>query len=159
MWFLIRLIFVTLAVPLMFCGTAAADPIPCKDISASDGDTVVARDYRWRLVGCDTPEVSSRWRRVSAQERKLGRAATAKLKGLLKNAEKCDLAEVRCSCPDKDIGTDKCNHGRKCGVLTTDDKNVCISLINEGLAQPFVCGTYKCPPMPKWDEIIKNRQP
>jgi hypothetical protein len=67
-----------------------------------------------------------------------------------------DLTEVRCSCSESKIGTKQCNYGRKCGLLTVNDKNIGDILIAEELAMPFVCSKSKCPRMPDWPRIIEN---
>jgi hypothetical protein len=54
------------------------------------------------------------------------------------------------------VSTLAANTRRKCGLLTRDGENIGDQLIREGLAE-LVCETDRCPPMPKWDQIIQNR--
>jgi endonuclease YncB( thermonuclease family) len=49
---------------LLFVGSASAQPIAPNDIEVTDGDTIVTGGHTYRLVGCDTPEFSSRQRKV-----------------------------------------------------------------------------------------------
>jgi endonuclease YncB( thermonuclease family) len=126
------------------------EPINPDDIRVIDGDTIDARGFRWRMIGYDTPEIRSQWRRVvTPQVRALGKRATVRFRELLYSGP-LDLTELPCSCPPRDVGTLKCNHGRKCGLLTLKIENIGDQLIIEGLAKPFVCGPTRCPPMPKW---------
>jgi endonuclease YncB( thermonuclease family) len=97
---MIRSLFLLLA---MSCA-AAAEPIAPAQIKISDGDTIRVGDKRYRLVGFDTPEVHSRWRKVSEAEREKGFAARKRLKELVQSGP-LDLTEVRCSCPERIIGT------------------------------------------------------
>lgn len=134
---------------LLLAAPAYADPIAPASIRVVDGDTIdVGRD-RYRLIGFDTPEVRTPSRKVESDERALGLKASARLKAIIANG-RLDLQEVRCACTDKQIREGTCNHGRKCGLLTVNGDNVGAILIREGLAQAFVCGRTKCPPMPKW---------
>jgi endonuclease YncB( thermonuclease family) len=132
------------------------EPINPNEIGVVDGDTIDARGSRYRMLGYDTPEIRSRWRRVSPEEKALGERATARLKELLRSGP-LDLTEKPCSCPTDAVGTSKCNYSRKCGLLTLDGQNVGDRLIKEGLAVPFICNPTRCPRMPKWDKIIRQR--
>jgi endonuclease YncB( thermonuclease family) len=152
-----RLLFVALIALVAIQAPADAGPITSQEIKARDGDTIYARKHRWRMLEYDTPEIWSRWRKVSPEERALGKLAKKRFKELLQSG-KLDLTERRCSCPERDIGTTKCNHGRKCGLLTRDGENIGDQLIREGLAEPYVCETDKCPPMPIWDDLIREHQ-
>jgi endonuclease YncB( thermonuclease family) len=127
--FSIRFLFVTLAGFFAFHLQSRAEPIAHPKIRVMDGDTVEARGYRWRLLGYDTPE-SRDMPKVSPIKKMLGKAAKEKLEGLLKSRT-LDLTERRCSCPDKTIGTNKCHHGRRCGLLTWNGENVGNQLIKE----------------------------
>jgi hypothetical protein len=42
-----------------------------------------------------------------------------------------------------------CNHGRACGTLRSNGRDVGAILIAEGLAVPFVCGATSCPKTPR----------
>ena len=59
------------------------------------------------------------------------------------------LAKVPCACPPGTEGTSACNHGRSCGVLSVDGTDVAQTLIGEGLAVAFHCGSTGCPPLPR----------
>jgi|SRR5215813_12984121 len=141
---------------LAFAVAVRAEPITLGEITVVDGDTVEARGARFRLVGYDTPEVSTPLRKVSAAERALALRAKARFSELLRFGS-LDLTEVRCSCTDKKIQQHKCNRGRKCGILTVNGENIGKMLIAEGLAVEFVCGTTSCPRMPDWLGIIEQR--
>ena len=52
----------------------------------------------------------------------------------------------------------KCNHGRKCGVLKLEGKNIGDTLIAEELAMPFHCSATRCQRMPNWESIIEKQQ-
>ncbi|OCK60045.1 hypothetical protein LMTR3_20890 [Bradyrhizobium sp. LMTR 3] len=43
---------------------AYAKPISPTEIRVRDGDTIVAHGVTYRMIGYDTPEISSRWRKV-----------------------------------------------------------------------------------------------
>lgn len=135
-----------------------AEPISAKAIAVVDGDTIDAGPHRYRLVGFDTPEISTPRRNVPADERALASLAKERLGELLRSGP-LDLTEVACSRPASTIGTKRCNHGRKCGLLTVNGKNVGDTLIAEELAVPFVCGKASCPRMPDWPKIIGQQFP
>lgn len=135
-----------------------AEPVSVDAITVVDGDTVGVGGYRCRLVGYDTPEIKTRRRKVTADERALAIVAKDRFTELLHSGP-LDLVEVVCSCPAKTIGTKKCNYGRKCGVLKINGTDVGVTLIAEELAVPFVCSETRCPPMPKWSKIIKSQFP
>ncbi len=59
------------------------------------------------------------------------------------------LTKVACACAPETEGTKKCNHGRYCGTLLVDGKDVGSILISKNLAVPFVCGKTSCPPTPR----------
>lgn len=119
---------------------------------AVDGDTIKFKDKRpdVRLVGCDTPE--SRGAECDA-ERKLAKQAKNFLQRAI-DTGRMDLEYVPCSCPPGTESTKKCNHGRACGIVRIDGRNICDVMIDEGLAVAFTCEGTSCPPMPKWCEII-----
>lgn len=145
---------VLLALLLMTVG-ARAEPITAGEITVTDGDTIFARGSSYRMIGYDTPESSTPRRKVSGDERAVALLAKDRLTELLRSGQ-VDLTEVPCSCPVDKIGTNKCNHGRKCGVLSVDGKNVGATLIAEELAMPFICSATKCPKMPDWPRIIEG---
>lgn len=115
--------------------------------SVTDGDTIrVDGDLKGtRLVGFNTPEVFSP---KCQREGELGAKASARMREIVSTA-KLSLTKVACSCRPGTEGTDRCNHGRSCGVLRADGRNVGDILISEGLAVPFVCGATGCPPTPR----------
>jgi hypothetical protein len=47
-------------------------------------------------------------------------------------------------------GTRRCNHGRLCGALTVDGRDVGDILIGEWLAHRYVCSGHRCPRRPGW---------
>ena len=119
--------------------------VSARDIRVIDGDTVAIRGERAnvRLVGFDTPEVS----RPSCQaEGAAGRRATARLSELLSSARSIEFERVACACPPNTQGTDRCNFGRQCGSLYADGTDVGQTLISEGLAVRYICGSTSCPP-------------
>jgi len=145
------------------CGVAPSRHLEAERISVGaitlvDGDTIDVGPYRYRLVGFDTPEVNTQRRKVSADEKALAIIAKERFAELLRSGP-LDLTEVACSCPASTIGTKVCNHGRKCGLLTLDGKNIGETLIAEELAVPFVCGKTRCPRMPDWPTIIEQQLP
>lgn len=118
----------------------------------TDGDTIKlsGRAKGTRLVGFNTPET---YKPRCDAEQALGRKATSRLKQLVSEAETVDLQLVACACQEGTQGTDACNFGRSCGVLKVDGVDVARTLIKEGLAVPYVCGTTSCPKPPRpWCE-------
>ncbi len=83
------------------------------------------------------------------RERDLAQRASARLKSLVA-AGRLELRLVPCSCPPGTEGIRECNYGRACGVLTAGGRDVGTTLISEGLAKPYVCGTTSCPRRPSW---------
>ncbi|MGO8036159.1 thermonuclease family protein [Rhizobium leguminosarum] len=115
--------------------------------SVTDGDTVHVAGERagTRLVGFNTPEKFSP---QCEYERKLGERASSRLRELVKSPN-LQLTKVPCACPAGSEGTDACNHGRSCGVLKVDGRDVGQILIGEGLAVPFICEGNRCPRTPR----------
>ncbi|WP_245496003.1 thermonuclease family protein [Rhizobium leguminosarum] len=113
----------------------------------TDGDTVhvVGDATGTRLVGFNTPEKFSP---QCEYERQLGERASSRLRELVAHGS-ARLTKVACACAPGTEGTKKCNHGRYCGTLLVDGKDVGSILISEGLAVPFVCGRTSCPPTPR----------
>ncbi|ANL42373.1 thermonuclease family protein [Rhizobium phaseoli] len=118
-----------------------------QEFTVTDGDTVhvVGEAAGTRLVGFNTPEKFSP---QCEYERQQGERASARLRELVAGGS-TQLTKVACACAAGTEGTSKCNHGRSCGTLLVDGKDVGSILISEGLAVPFVCGTMKCPPTPR----------
>ncbi|MGO8377312.1 thermonuclease family protein [Rhizobium ruizarguesonis] len=115
--------------------------------TVTDGDTVhvVGERAGTRLVGFNTPEKFSP---QCEYERKLGERASSRLKELVRSPN-LQLTKVPCACPANSEGTDACNHGRSCGVLKVDGRDVGQILIGEGLAVPFICEGNRCPRTPR----------
>ena len=147
---------------LFAVGDCQAEPVSVEAIAVVDGDTIdlgpPRARVRYRLTGFDTPEIRTPRRKVSADERALGRLAKERLVELLHSGP-VDLTEIACSCSPATIGTKRCNAGRKCGILKVNGADVGATLIAEELAMPFVCGETRCPPMPNWPKIIKSQFP
>ncbi len=117
------------------------------DIRVIDGDTVYIRGQaaNVRLVGFNTPETRSPQCNAEYQ---IGLRATARLRGLIQNAQSLEFERVACACRPGTEGTRKCNYGRQCGVLKANGTDVGRILISEGLAVRYVCGRTSCPPRP-----------
>ncbi|MBB2749749.1 UNVERIFIED_ORG: endonuclease YncB(thermonuclease family) [Rhizobium aethiopicum] len=118
-----------------------------QEFTVTDGDTVhvVGEAAGTRLVGFNTPEKFSP---QCEYERQQGERASARLRELVAGGS-TQLTKVACACAAGTEGTSKCNHGRSCGTLLVDGKDVGSILISEALAVPFVCGTMNCPPTPR----------
>ncbi|PDT32274.1 nuclease [Rhizobium sp. L9] len=118
-----------------------------QEFTVTDGDTVhvVGEAAGTRLVGFNTPEKFSP---ECEYERQQGERASARLRELVAHGT-VRLTKVACACAPGTEGTKKCNHGRYCGTLLVDGKDVGSILISEGLAVPFVCGRTSCPPTPR----------
>jgi endonuclease YncB( thermonuclease family) len=127
--------------------TGRADPIDSDRIHVIDGDTIhvtgTAPDVR--LVGFNAPETT---RSRCPEERALGGSADRRLREIVRGGD-LDLSFVSCSCRPGTADTPLCNYGRKCGTLKAGGRDVGDILIAEGLAVPFACGTYSCPPTPR----------
>src|SRR4051794_7901022 len=106
------MVFRIVAFSFLLAFAAHAEPINVNDITVVDGDTIDFQGSRYRMVGYDTPEISSRWREVSAGEKGLSVIAKERFTELLKSG-RLDLTEVRCACSASNIGTNNCNYGRK----------------------------------------------
>jgi endonuclease YncB( thermonuclease family) len=121
--------------------------IPPSRILVLDGDTIRidGRKPDIRLVGFNAPETS---RAQCKAERDLGNAATRRLQQLV-NGGALDLRSVACNCTPGTEGTERCNYGRRCGVLKVDGRDVGSILIDEKLAVPFHCSGTSCPPTPR----------
>ena len=125
----------------------APSPLAPSQVQVLDGDTIrIAGAPDHRLVGCDAPETI---RAQCASERALGESAANRLRVIVAGGG-ITLERVPCSCPPGTEGQPSCNYGRRCGILRANGKNVCDTLIAEGLARPFVCGPTRCPPRQGW---------
>ena len=126
---------------------AGAQPVATTSIRVIDGDTIALKGQRQhiRLVGFNAPETG---RAECLEERQLGERAKRRLIALITSGQP-DLTLIACSCEPGTEGTQWCNHGRSCGILTVDRRDVGAVLIGEGLAVPFKCGRTSCPPTPR----------
>ncbi|NEK25136.1 hypothetical protein GV827_22480 [Sulfitobacter sp. JBTF-M27] len=127
---------------------SSTDSLKSRHITVVDGDTIRVRGQSAsiRLVGFNTPET---YNPVCEAGLALGKQATARLKELIRNASSIELEIVPCACRPGTQGTEDCNYGRQCGKLSVDGRDVGRTLISEGLAAPFRCGTTACPPTPR----------
>ena len=112
-----------------------------------DGDTIDAGGGRYRLAGFDTPERGDLAKCDS--ERELAARATARLQGLISSGN-ASLVRVACACREGTEGTRRCNHGRLCGALMVNGRDVGDILVGEGLAHRYVCTGTHCPPRAGW---------
>lgn len=122
-------------------------PIQPGQIQVLDGDTIRAHGKIYRLVGFDTPETGTGAR--CEYERVLADRATARLQQIV-TAGSLELQQIPCSCPPGTEGTQQCNLGRLCGVLTSRGRDVGDILIGESLAHPLICSGTSCPPRKLW---------
>jgi hypothetical protein len=127
-----------LLVTVFVVGMVMAQPVASSDVRVIDGDTVALNGSRERvrLVGFNAPETRNA---ACSTELQLGYQAKHRLLGLVRQGPN-DLHLVPCSCPPGTEGTERCNHGRRCGVLSVAGQDVGAMLIAEGLAVPFQCG-------------------
>lgn len=129
-----------------FQSAAPSAGFQSQSFTVTDGDTVRMSDgTRVRLVGFNTPE---KFEPKCSREAALGNEASERLRQLVASGTS-KVTRVACSCKPGTEGTDKCNHGRSCGTLTVDGRDVGEILISEGLAVSFVCGDTSCPPTPR----------
>lgn len=116
-----------------------ASQFSTQSFTVTDGDTIRLDDgTRVRLNGLNAPE--SRDPQCD-REAVLGNRAKERLEELAATG-RTEVIQVQCSCKPGTEGTDKCNYGRSCGILTINGRDVGHILIPEGLAVPFICG--KC---------------
>jgi endonuclease YncB( thermonuclease family) len=116
-------------------------------IQVIDGDTIRAKGQVYRLVGFDTPESGSNAKCES--ERTLAARATSRLRQIVA-AGGLGLDRVPCACPAGTEGTQSCNYGRLCAVLTSGGRDVGALMISEGLARRYLCSGTRCPPRQGW---------
>lgn len=114
-------------------------------IRVIDGDTVDVAGERFRLIGLNTPET---FEPRCSREYALGMRAKERLGELLSTGTPA-LTKMPCACPPGTEGTDRCNYGRSCGVLTVNGTDVAKTLVGEGRAVAFYCGETSCPPLPR----------
>jgi endonuclease YncB( thermonuclease family) len=116
-------------------------------IQVIDGDTIRANGQVYRLVGFDTPESGLNAQCESV--RTLAARATSRLRQIVA-AGGLGLDRVPCACPAGTEGTQQCNYGRLCAVLSSGGLDVGALMIGEGLARRYVCSATRCPPRQGW---------
>lgn len=122
-------------------------------IRVIDGDTIDLAGRRIRLVGFNAPET---FEPGCAREAEAGARSKARLRQLVAGG-RLSYRPVACSCPPGTEGTLSCNHGRHCGTLLADGRDVGEILVSEDLAVPFACGPTRCPRMPRpWCEQMRS---
>lgn len=136
-----------MAILLLTAAIGHADPIAPSAIEVVDGDTIRARGLTVRLIGFDTPETGTR--AACNEERSMAAEASSRLRHLIA-AGGVDLSIVPCNCRPGTEGTQACNHGRSCGVLTVAKRDVGQTLISAGLARPYQCSGTSCPRRQPW---------
>jgi endonuclease YncB( thermonuclease family) len=127
--------------------TGALGAMSPGSIRVVDADTIFFNGKSYRLVGYDTPEGGPRAK--CAAERELAARAVRRLRQIVAGGS-LRLQQVSCGCPDGTEGTDRCNHGRLCAVLTVGERDVAQILIGEGLARRYSCRGDNCPPRQPW---------
>jgi hypothetical protein len=93
-----------------------------RQVDVMDGDTIRADGRVYRLVGFDTPENGSNAKCQS--ERALAERARSRLGQIVAKRRGLRLQRVACACRAGTEGTQTCNHGRLCGVLTAAGRDV-----------------------------------
>ena len=106
---------------------SAFDSVIPSRLTVVDGDTVNLAGQSIRLVGFDTPET---YRAECAFERRLGDAATDRLRDLLARASSAQLAYL----PRRD------QYGRDLARLILDGGDVADIMVGEGLARRYTSG-------------------
>jgi len=105
----------------------AVDRVIPSQLTVVDGDTVNLAGQSIRLVGFDTPET---YRAECASERRLGDAATDRLRDLLARASSAQLAYL----PHRD------QYGRDLARLMLDGRDVADIMVGEGFARRYSGG-------------------
>ena len=105
----------------------AVDRVIPNHLTVVDGDTVNLAGQSIRLVGFDTPET---YRAECASERRLGDAATDRLRDLLARASSAQLAYL----PRRD------QYGRDLARLMLDGQDVADIMVGEGLGRRYTGG-------------------
>lgn len=132
----------TPALPVIEIASAFAT----QSFTVTDGDTIRLNDgTRVRLNGFNAPESRDP---LCEREAILGNRAKERLEELAATG-RTNVIQVPCSCKPGTEGTDRCNYGRSCGILTINGRDVGQILISEGLAVPFQCGKTRCPKTPR----------
>ncbi len=117
---LLALAFITALLAMV--AYAHAQPVSSTDIRVIDGDTIALTglSQHVRLVGFNAPETRNAECQPEAQ---IGERAKQRLTRLLRGGE-LDLTLVPCSREPGTEGTPRCNHGRRCGALTIDGRDI-----------------------------------
>ncbi len=124
------------------------EPVSPADVYVVNGDTIIVRDRKIRLVGFEAPALGGRAH--CGLERMLAARATSRLRQIIRFGEAVDLQPVACACRPGTQGTAACDGGVACGALTVDGEDVGDTLIAENLAHPYVCDRYSCPTPEPW---------
>ncbi len=127
--------------------TGALAAVAPAAIRVVDADTIFHNGKTYRLVGYSPPDGGPRAK--CPNERELAARAVRRLRQIVAGGD-LRLQRVPCGCPAGTEGTDRCNHGRLCAVLTAGDRDVAQILIGEGLARRYVCLGDNCPPKQPW---------
>ncbi len=106
---------------------SAMDSVIPSQLTVVDGDTVRLAGQAIRLIGFDTPET---YRAECASERRLGDAATDRLRDLLARATSAQLAYL----PRRD------QYGRELARLMVNGRDVADIMVGEGLARRYTGG-------------------
>jgi endonuclease YncB( thermonuclease family) len=106
-------------------------------VTVTDGDTIRANGEPYRLVGFNTPELSTG---KCEAERKLATQARVRLQQLVREPT-ARLQEVLCH------GS---NFGRKCAVVYVGGRNIASLMVRERLAEDYWCSSSGCPRRKNW---------
>ena len=145
--FIALLALAFIALLLAIVAYAHGQPVSSTDICVIDGDTIALKGWSQhvRLVGFNAPETDNARCDAEAQ---LGQRAKQRLQVLVDTGS-LELTFIARSCPPGTEGTQRCNHGRRCGILRAEDRDVGSVLMSEWLAIPFQSGKASCPPTPR----------
>lgn len=144
------LLFQSVPAPSPVVHLVAADQFQTQSFTITDGDTIRLDDgTRVRLNGFNAPESI---KPQCDREAILGNRAKERLQELVATG-RTHVSQIQCSCRPGTEGTQQCNYGRSCGVLSVNGRDVGQILISEGLAVPYQCGPTSCPRSPRpWCE-------
>ena len=140
--------FAALLLAVTGLAEAHSDPIASQDVYVLDGDTIAVKGKTIHLVDFEAPELGRHAH--CGLERMLAARATSRLRQIIRADDDIDLQVIECSCRPGTEGTRWCNHGRACGYLTVNGRNVGDLLVAENLAHPLVCGQFSCPQRKAW---------
>jgi endonuclease YncB( thermonuclease family) len=117
----------TLTQPTTRIEQPAVDRVIPSHLTVVDGDTVRLAGQAIRLTGFDTPET---YRAECASERRLGDAATERLRELLAGASSAQLAYL----------SRRDQYGRDLARLMLDGRDVADIMVGEGFARRYTGG-------------------